>query len=130
MTELPFASELIHLTSVRQILQNLSGREIYLKMEELIRQNYKDDAISEEISANKENREVTLEKIHKLASSQLTAESNADFDVLMTASLQYLSRKYNDTIPTTVVMGAKGSGKTFLYRKMCEALEWTIFAVA
>lgn len=127
VTELPFASELIHLTSVRQILQNLSGREIYLKMEELIRQNYKDDAISEEISANKENREVTLEKIHKLASSQLTAESNADFDVLMTASLQYLSRKYNDTIPTTVVMGAKGSGKTFLYRKMCEALEWTIF---
>lgn len=127
VTELPFASELIHLTSVPQIFQYLSGREMYLKMEELIRKNYKDDVTSEENSSNKESRELTLKKIHELASSQLTAESNADFDVLMTASLQYLSRKYNDSIPTTVVMGAKGSGKTFLYRKMCEAQEWTGF---
>lgn len=127
VTELPFASELIHLTSVPQIFQCLSGREMYLKMEELIRKNYKDDVMSKENSRNQENRELTLKKIHELASSQLTAESNADFDVLMTASLQYLSRKYNDTIPTTVVMGAKGSGKTFLYRNMCEAKEWTAF---
>lgn len=127
ITELPFASELIHLTSMQQIFKTLTGRGLYLKLEELIRQSYKEENLTQTLSFNKESREDILKKIHELASSQLTAESDADFDVLMTASLKYLSRKYNDAVPTTVVMGAKGSGKTFLYRKMCESLEWTAF---
>ena len=127
ITELPFASELIHLTSMQQIFRSLTGRGLYLKLEELIRQNYKEEETPETPHITKKAREDTLMMIHKLAASQLTAESNAKFDVLMTASLQYLSRKYNDTVPITVVMGAKGSGKTFLYRKMCEEQEWTNF---
>ena len=31
------------------------------------------------------------------------------------------------SFPTTVIMGAKGAGKTFLYRKMAEATTWQIF---
>ncbi len=127
VTELPFASELIHLTSIQQIFKSLTGRGLYLKLEELIRQSYKEDNTPKTLSISTASREDTLKKIHELASSQLTAESNADFDVLMTSSLKYLSRKFNDSIPATVVMGAKGSGKTFLYRKMCESLEWTAF---
>ena len=127
ITELPFASELIHLTSMHQIFQNLNGRGIYLKLEELIKQNYIDEKPLEESSIKEESRDVILKEINELASSQLTAEGNADFDVLMTEALKYLSRKYNDSVPTTVVMGAKGSGKTFLYRKMSESREWTAF---
>lgn len=127
ITELPFASELIHLTSMHQIFQNLNGREIYLKLEELINQNYIDEKPLEESSIKEESRDVILKEINELASSQLTAEGNADFDVLMTEALKYLSRKYNDSVPATVVMGAKGSGKTFLYRKMSESREWTAF---
>lgn len=128
ITELPFASELIHLTSTHQIFQTLNGRGIYIKLEELIRQNY---YVEERPVVNKnvgeESREILLKKINDLASSQLTAEGNTNFDILMTASLKYLSRKYIDSIPATVVMGAKGSGKTFLYRKMCEATDWQAF---
>lgn len=127
VTELPFASELIHLTSLQQIFQSLTGRGLYLKLKELIQQNYKDAEQSVTSVITKESREETLTKINRMASAQLTAESNADFDILMTTSLKYLSRTYNDVIPTTVVMGAKGSGKTFLYRKMCDAMEWTAF---
>lgn len=127
ITELPFASELIHLTSMHQIFQNLNGRGIYLKLEELINQNYIDEKPLEESSIKEESRDVILKEINELASSQLTAEGNADFDVLMTEALKYLSRKYNDSVPATVVMGAKGSGKTFLYRKMSESREWTAF---
>lgn len=127
ITELPFASEIIHLTSMHQIFQNLNGRGIYLKLEELINQNYIDEKPLEESSIKEESRDVILKEINELASSQLTAEGNADFDVLMTEALKYLSRKYNDSVPATVVMGAKGSGKTFLYRKMSESREWTAF---
>lgn len=127
ITELPFASELIHLTSMHQIFQNLNGRGIYLKLEELIKQNYIDEKPLEESSIKEESRDVILKEINELASSQLTAEGNEDFDVLMTEALKYLSRKYNDSVPATVVMGAKGSGKTFLYRKMSESREWTAF---
>lgn len=127
ITELPFASELIHLTSMHQIFQNLNGRGIYLKLEELIKQNYIDEKPLKESSIKEESRDAILKEINELASSQLTAEGNADFDVLMTEALRYLSRKYDDSVPTTVVMGAKGSGKTFLYRKMSECQEWTAF---
>ena len=127
ITELPFASELIHLTSMHQIFQNLNGRGLYLKLEELIKQNYINEKPLDESSIKEESRDTILKKINELASSQLTAEGNADFDVLMTEALKYLSRKYNDSVPATVVMGAKGSGKTFLYRKMSESREWTAF---
>ncbi len=127
ITELPFASELIHLTSMHQIFQNLNGRGLYLNLEELIKQNYIDEKPLDESSIKEESRDTILKKINELASSQLTAEGNADFDVLMTEALKYLSRKYNDSVPATVVMGAKGSGKTFLYRKMSESREWTAF---
>ena len=40
ITELPFASELIHLTSTHQIFENLNGRGIYIRIAELIKQNY------------------------------------------------------------------------------------------
>ena len=127
ITELPFASELIHLTSMHQIFQNLNGRGLYLKLEELIKQNYINEKPLDESSIKEESRDTILKEINELASSQLTAEGNADFDVLMTEALKYLSRKYNDSVPATVVMGAKGSGKTFLYRKMSESREWTAF---
>lgn len=127
ITELLFASELIHLTSMHQIFQNLSGRGIYLQLEDLIKQNYDEKPFNVSGIIKEESRDVILHEINKLASSQLTAEGNADFDVLMTEALKYLSRKYNDSVPATVVMGAKGSGKTFLYRKMSESSEWSAF---
>lgn len=128
ITELPFASELIHLTSTRQIFENLNGRGIYIKIAELIKQNYfveKQPPVNNIIE--EKERERLLKKIHDLAYSQLTAEGNTDFDILMTASLKYLSRRYTDEIPAAVVMGSKGSGKTFLYRKMSEAENWKNF---
>lgn len=128
ITELSFASELIHLTSIHQIFQALNGRDIYIKLEELIRQNYyvENHPVVKK-SIGEESRVLLLKKINDLASSQLTAEGNTNFDILMTASLKYLSRKYIDAVPTTVIMGAKGSGKTFLYRKMSEATDWQTF---
>lgn len=127
ITELPFASELIHLTSMKQILANLDGRSMYLKLQELVRQNYKVNVPSESQLITGLNRERKLEQINKLAETQLTAEGNGKFDILMTAPLKHLGKKFGETVPVTVIMGAKGSGKTFLYRKMAESASWDCF---
>lgn len=127
ITELPFASELIHLTSMKQILANLDGRSMYLKLQELVRQNYRVDASPGSQLTNGINRERQLEQINKLAETQLTAEGNGKFDILMTAPLKHLGKKFSETVPVTVIMGAKGSGKTFLYRKMAESVSWDCF---
>ncbi len=45
----------------------------------------------------------------------------------MTESIQNLIRKYKNNIPNTVIMGAKGSGKTFLYREILRNQYWEKF---
>lgn len=127
VVELPFASELIHLASLRQIFQNLNGREMYQRIYSLVRENYGEDKLAgrQKISAAK--RKDVLMSVHSLADSQLVADSNNSFDLMTTAPLKYLAKKYFDSVPQTVVMGAKGAGKTFLYRKFVEAQMWFSF---
>ena len=73
------------------------------------------------------SRTKVINNIHKFAAKQITAEGNGTFEVLMTESIQNLIRKYKDSIPNTVIMGAKGSGKTFLYREILRDQYWEKF---
>lgn len=125
--ELPFASELVHLTSLRQILQNLTGREMYFKIQNLVRESYGDDKLSSKQKITAPKRRKMLSVIHELATRQLTADSNNSFELMVTTPLKYLTKKYFNSVPKTVVMGAKGAGKTFLYRKLIEAQTWSSF---
>lgn len=127
VTELPFASELIHLSSLSQILRKLDDRGIYLKLLKLIKSNFDEGAVNDGEIINEDIRQETLERVNKLAENQISAESNVKFELLMTEPLKYLKRKYDGTIPTAVIMGAKGSGKTFLYRKMIDRNNWNGF---
>lgn len=127
VTDLPFASELIHLTSLNQILHNLQGRDMFIKIQKLVDQTYGENISSQKQKIEDNSRKLLLEKIHDLANMQLTAEGNSNFNLLMTAPLKFLEKKYTNTVPTTVIMGAKGSGKTFLYRKLVEMKDWFNF---
>lgn len=126
VTELPFASELVHLETLPKIMANLSGRDFYKNIFEIVKNSYmvsketKDDSLK--ISRNK-----VINNIHEFAANQITAEGNGTFEVLMTESIQNLIRKYKNSIPNTVIMGAKGSGKTFLYREMLRNQYWEKF---
>ena len=126
ITELPFASELIRLSSLQQIMSVLTERAFYKNIRTLIRDNYSTEK-SVEIP-NVASREECVRKIHALAETQLVAETNADFSVLMTNALKNLIKKYAMEVPATVVMGAKGSGKTFLYKEMLKKRYWESFS--
>lgn len=126
VTQLPFASELVHLESLEKIMKNLSGRDFYKNMLEIVRNSY---GVQKEVQKTEAQlkREEVIKRIHDFAVRQITAEGNGAFEVLMTDSIQNLIRKYRNTVPNTVVMGAKGSGKTFLYREVLRNQCWEKF---
>ena len=125
LTQLPFASELIHLSSLEQIFHVLSDRAMFNIIKKLVKARY-DDRMDEDVYTP-EDRHVVLNNIHKLASSQITAENASEFKVLMTKPLQFLIQKYSASVPQTIITGAKGAGKTFLYMQMVREKSWDAF---
>ncbi len=128
VTALPFASELVHLESLSKIMKNLSGRDYYKKILNIVENSY--FAQKEMMNAPyNATRDEIIKRIHDFAANQITAEGNGAFDLLMTDTIQNLIKKYRNTIPNTVIMGAKGSGKTFLYREILRSCDWENFII-
>lgn len=127
IVELPFASELIHLTDLRQILMQIEGRDMYKEIKKVV-QSYLNDPIEKGNANFDEYRNHALDEIRTFANKQITAESNHAVQILLTAPIKNLCLKYADGIPTVVVRGAKGAGKTFLYRQFVEKQNWFTFS--
>lgn len=120
ITELPFASELIHLGNFQQIMKRLDGRMFYQRIETIVKDTYL--TVKEESNIREvDEREVFIRKINDLANKQITAESNQTFNMLMTGPIQNLIKKAQAGLLNVVVLGAKGSGKTFLYRELLKS---------
>ena len=126
VTELPFASELVHLETLPKIMENLSGRDFYKNIFEIVKYSLMVSSDTKD-AIIKISRDDVINSIHEFAINQITAEGNGTFEVLMTESIQNLIRKYKNSIPNTVIMGAKGSGKTFLYREILRDQYWERF---
>ena len=126
IVELPFASELIHLASLRQILSVLKDRDMYYTIEKLVLQYYQPDR-SEEVFYTELQHKTILKQIHAFSDKQITAEANGAEELLLTEPIKNLCTRFSNQLPTTVVQGAKGSGKTFLYRQLIEKENWNAF---
>lgn len=128
VTQLPFASELVNLESLSQIMRNLSGRSFYNNMVEIVKSSYisqKEETVGFQLT-----RKEVVERIHNIAEKQITAEGNGAFKVLTTDSIQNLTKKFKNSIPNSVIIGAKGAGKTFLYREILRNQYWENFIAA
>ena len=69
----------------------------------------------------------TLEAIHRLASQEVTAEGNTSSKMLSTGSIREIVNDFLSKIPQIVVIGAKGSGKTYVYKQMMAKRTWGSF---
>lgn len=58
----------------------------------------------------------------------ITAESSDSTDILLTDSIQKIITKHQRDLPNIVVLGAKGAGKTYLYRQFVQKKSWNSFA--
>lgn len=128
LIELPFASELVHLASFNQILDKLDGRDFYRNIYRLVDEFYPEnsDVQKKEYSGR---RIEDIEAIHKLAENQINAERNMEFPVFMTKPISNLIKKFHSSVPQAIVTGAKGAGKTFLYRELLRMKKWEDFCV-
>ncbi|GGY24052.1 KGGVGR-motif variant AAA ATPase [Streptomyces omiyaensis] len=69
--------------------------------------------------------------LHSRAKSLVFAEKtglDSSLGFLSTAPLRRLVGDHRTALPVTVVVGAKGSGKTFTYARLCVAGSWQRFA--
>lgn len=124
VTPLPFASELIHLESLDKIMKSLSGRDFYFHILEMVKSSYP----FQEVKAESDSARLEIVyKINDCAKKQRSAEGGSSLGVLMTNPIYNLIKKYKNTIPCTVIMGAKGSGKTFLYWEILSKKTWGNF---
>ncbi|MFD8823635.1 KGGVGR-motif variant AAA ATPase [Streptomyces sp. NPDC059605] len=69
--------------------------------------------------------------LHKRARSLVFAERSgldSGLGFLSTEPLRRLVGDHRTSLPVTVVVGAKGAGKTFTYARLCAAARWAAFA--
>jgi hypothetical protein len=129
ITELPFASELIYLESLDQILRKLEERDMYKNIMGIVRDFYTDKETEKTIEKEPYDRAEIIHKIHELAENQINAELNNECNVLMIKPISNLIKKFGNSVPQAVVIGAKGSGKTFLFRELLREKTWENFCV-
>jgi len=67
-----------------------------------------------------------LKNLHEYVN--ITAEASDDTDILITDSISKLIAKHRTNLPNLVVLGAKGAGKTYLYRQFVQKKNWNDFA--
>lgn len=125
ITECEFGSELVHLEGIDQITERLKDRGMYRVIFDLVKTNY----FSEEADKLSEKKRLAgVEAINTFAKKQITAEGEGNFYLLQTRPISNLARRFRNQIPNAVVMGAKGSGKTFLYKKIVQGGTWEAFS--
>lgn len=78
-----------------------------------------------------ENLQKAREVLAKLAATLVVAETaEVEEDFLPTEALLTLVSNHKTEAPVEIVVGAKGSGKTFTYLRMCRQGSWAAFGTA
>jgi MinD-like ATPase involved in chromosome partitioning or flagellar assembly len=124
---LPFASNLVYLEGFNTINRKLSGTEMAKNISSIVSEWFIDekDVRPKEIKKNK--RDKFLDGLIDLTTKMEFAEANNIGSFLSTAPLKSFSRKYSNSLPISIILGAKGSGKTFIYFQLIRSGTWENF---
>ena len=68
-----------------------------------------------------------LKQLNRIAEAEVTAEGNTDANILVTSSIREITRNFKNALPRIVVAGAKGSGKTYIYKQLIATKAWERF---
>lgn len=121
---LPFASSLVHLEGLETIDRRLAGTEMSKKIDQLAKEWFTD---IQETTIAENDKKPFLTKLVDLTKQMEFAESSRFSEFLTTAPLKNLALKYRHSAPVSVVLGAKGSGKTFMYMQLIRSKIWEDF---
>jgi MinD-like ATPase involved in chromosome partitioning or flagellar assembly/GTPase SAR1 family protein len=127
-----FSDNLIHLEDLEQIDRLLKGSSIEESSADLSRRiiSFKSIKNKKTEKTTESYRKEIIKKIHDIVHKEVTAEGTSGVQIMATGSLKQLARDYQNEIPRVVVIGAKGSGKTYLYKQLVKNLYWENFTAA
>ncbi|WP_435923506.1 KGGVGR-motif variant AAA ATPase [Paenibacillus sp. DYY-L-2] len=124
---LPFASNLVHLEGLDSISKKLNGTDMLKIIDKLFMDIFDQSYIEVNKNITEEKRGVFLNSLISQASEMEHAETTLFSSFLTTTALRNLSRKYRLSTPISVILGAKGSGKTFAYLQLLRSGTWDRF---
>ncbi len=126
----PFDAEFASLGNFQEICSLLKGRKLSDIMAEIAKgmsdQNSETDRDGEN-SISSEHRKETIRRLHEITSAEITAEGNESSNMMTTASIREIVRDFRDTAPQLVVLGAKGAGKTYIFKQLLSNMTWERF---
>lgn len=127
---IPFDPEYASLGNFREICSLLKGKAlsgVMAKVAKGILEEADCPEGKEEAALPSEDVREALSRLHEIASMEITAEGNASSNMMATSSIREIVRDFKDATPQLVVMGAKGSGKTYIYKQLLSRITWENF---
>lgn len=125
-----FAHELLYLESIDQAWHKLSGTSVYKVTNDLLALLPRTSKDEEETAVHEGQRPLIAEKLNRLddlCSDLEYAESGKGEEYLHIPAILNLGRRFLVKIPTAIVMGSKGAGKTYLYLQLLRLGTWHSF---
>lgn len=128
LIRIPFDTPLISLGDFQEICTMLKGKNISDIMAQIATGIFEKAEQNEDTNhySESEIREFLI-KMNEIAKKEITAEGNASSNMLSTTSIREIVKDYKETIPQIVILGAKGSGKTYIYKQMIINKTWEDF---
>lgn len=125
IVEIPFEESLIHLDDFASICGLLPGKQLTASMGKLASELFLGEKKGWHF-AEEETREY-LKKLFEISRDEVTAEGNSQANMLVTDSIREMGKSFRRTLPRIVVGGAKGAGKTYIFKQLLECGTWEQF---
>ena len=125
--ELGFDKALVRITDFNTLCEKLKGSELASLMNEQMKNLFKSETKDEIIFEDEDKVRGILKRIHDIAYEETTAEGTSSANMLVTSSIKEMVKNFKTELPRIVVSGAKGSGKTYIYKQLLQAKTWEKF---
>lgn len=125
--ELEFEKTFVRTTDFNTLCEKLKGSDLASLMDKQMESLFEDEQKDETIFKDEDKVRNILKRIHDIAYEETTAEGTASANMLVTSSIKEMVKNFKTELPRIVVSGAKGSGKTYIYKQLLQAKTWEKF---
>lgn len=125
--ELGFDKTFVRTTDFNSLCEKLKGSELASLMDKQMKSLFIDEQKDETIFADEGKAREILKRIYEISYAETTAEGTSSANMLVTSSIKEMVKNFKTELPRIVVSGAKGSGKTYIYKQLLQAKTWESF---
>ena len=125
--ELGFDKTFVRTTDFNSLCEKLKGSELASLMDKQMKSLFMDEQKDETIFADEGKAREILKRIYEISYAETTAEGTSSANMLVTSSIKEMVKNLKMELPRIVVSGAKGSGKTYIYKQLLQAKTWESF---